>query len=89
MSDGLYSTRLRWSGGPGGCGVARLHGRSVPLWTPPVIGGAQVHDIDYVPEVRLWQVRRVSFGRVDDLTPAEVADADAILRAAHHQAVES
>jgi hypothetical protein len=83
MSDGLYSTRLRWSGGPAGCGVARLHGVSVPLWTPPVIGGVPVHDIDYAPEIHLWQVRRASFGRIDDLTPAEVADADAILRAAH------
>jgi hypothetical protein len=83
MSDGLYSTRLRWSGGPAGIGVARLHSRSVPLMSPPVIGGHQVHEIDYVPAVRMYQVRRASFAPVQELTPEEVADADAVLRAAH------
>ena len=83
MSDGLYSTRLRWSGGPAGIGVARLHGRSVPLMTPPRISGYPVHDIDYAPEVRLRQIRMAPWGRVEDMTDEQVADADALLRAAH------
>jgi hypothetical protein len=51
--------------------------------SPPVIGGHPVHEIDYVPEVRMYQVRRASFAPVQELTPEEVADADAVLRTAH------
>jgi hypothetical protein len=83
MSDGLYSTRLRWSGGPAGIGVARLHSRSVPLMTPPRISGHPVHDIDYAPEVRMRQIRLAPWSPVQDMTAEQIAEADAILRAAH------
>jgi hypothetical protein len=83
MSDGLYSTRLRWHGGPAGIGIARLHDRSVSLWSPPVIGGHPVHDIDYAPEVRMCQVRLAPWSQVVDMTPEHIADAEAALAAAH------
>lgn len=77
MSDALYSTRLRWSGGRG---AAMLHGRIVPLTDPPVIGGQAVHSIDYTPEVGWREIRRRACDAVDDMTAAEVAEADAMLR---------
>lgn len=77
MSDALYSTRLRWSGGRG---AAMLHGRIVPLTAPPVLGGQAVHSIDYTPEVHCMEIRRRACDPVGDMTAAEVAEADAMLR---------
>lgn len=76
MSDDLYSTRLRWHNGRG---VAKLRGRVVALCAAPVLGGEPVHDVDYVPEVLLLEIRRRACDRVEIMTPAEVADADALL----------
>ena len=78
MSDDLYFTRLRWHAGRG---IAKLHGRSVPLAAPPVLAGAPVNECDYAPEYGFRLVRRRSCDRVDDMTGAEIADADALLRA--------
>ena len=77
MSDALYSTRLRWSAGRG---AAMLHGRIVPLTAPPVLGGQAVHSIDYTPEVHCMEIRRRACDPVGDMTAAEVAEADALLR---------
>lgn len=77
MSDHLYQTRLRWSGGRG---VAMLHGKAVPLTEPPMIGGVAVSHMDYTPEVGCYEIRRRPFDKMDDMTAAEVADADALLR---------
>jgi hypothetical protein len=59
--------------------VARLHGVSVPLWSPPVIGGQAVVAIDYIPEIGLRQIQRLG-GAMEDMTPADVAEADRVLR---------
>lgn len=77
MSDALYSTRLRWSNGRG---MAMLHGRIVPLQQPPVLGGLAVHQVDYTPEVHCLEIRRRACDPVDDMTPEEITDADALLR---------
>lgn len=78
MSHALYSTRLYWAGTRGG--VAKLHGRRVELHAPPHIGGQAVVAIDYIPEIHFAQVQLVG-ERCRDMEPAEVAEADAVLRA--------
>ncbi len=77
MSDALYSTRLRWANGRG---AAMLHGRIVALDRPPVLAGVAVHQVDYTPEVHCLEVRRRACDPVGEMTPAEIADADALLR---------
>ncbi len=77
MSDALYSTRLRWSNGRG---MAMLHGRAQTLTAPPVLCGQPVHSIDYTPEVHCLEIRRRACDPVDEMTPDEIADADALLR---------
>ena len=77
MSDALYSTRLRWSGGRG---AAMLHGRIVPLTAPPVLGGVAVHAVDYTPEIGCVEIQRRACDPRSDMTAAEVAEADALLR---------
>lgn len=57
-----------------------LHGRIVPLDSPPVLGGQPVHSVDYTPEVHCLEIRRRACDPIDELTPAEIADADALLR---------
>lgn len=57
-----------------------LHGKSVPLAEPPVIGGAAVHAIDYTPEVCCAEIQRRPCEPRGEMTPAEIADADALLR---------
>lgn len=78
MSDALYATRLRWCGGRG---VAKLHGRSVVLVAPPVLCGVAVHAIDYTPEIRCLEIQRAPCEPRDDMTAAEVIEADALLLA--------
>ena len=77
MSDDLYSTRLRWSNGRG---VAMLHRHSVPLTEPPVLGGEPVYELDYTPEVGCIEIRRHAWDTPGEMTEAEVAEADAMLR---------
>lgn len=78
MSHALYATRLYWASSRGG--VAKLHGRCVPLHAPPHIGGAPVVGIDYVPEICLRQIQPIASGW-RDMTDDEVTAADAVLRA--------
>ena len=78
MSHALYATRLYWAGTRGG--VAKLHGRIVQLHAAPHIAGQPVVAIDYVPEIGLCQVQLVG-ERPRDMTPEEVREADAVLRA--------
>lgn len=78
MSHALYATRLYWAGTRGG--VAKLHGRCVPLHAPPHIGGAPVVAIDYVPEIHLRQIQPLA-SAWRDMTDDEVRQADAMLRA--------
>lgn len=77
MSDALYSTRLRWCNGHG---VARLHGRSVPLTEAPVLDGRPVHAVDYTPEVGCVEIQRRPCDPRGDMTAGEIADADRLLR---------
>lgn len=78
MSHALYATRLYWASSRGG--VAKLHGRCVPLHAPPHIGGAPVCAVDYVPEIHLRQIQPVACAW-RDMTDDEVRQADAVLRA--------
>lgn len=77
MSDALHQTRLRWHGRSG---AAKLHGVCVRLEYPPVLAGIVVHAIDYVPEYGIREIQRRACDHVEDMTPAEVAAADALLR---------
>lgn len=77
MSDRLYQTRLRWSGGRG---AAMLHGRIVPLTEPPVLAGVAVSHVDYTPEVGCLEIRRRHCDPMGDMTATEVAEADALLQ---------
>ena len=78
MTDALYSTRLRWAIGRG---VAKLHGRTVPLQAPPVLAGVAVHAVDYTPEVHCIEIQRRPCDPHGEMTPDEVRDADALLQA--------
>ena len=77
MSDALYSTRLRWAQGRG---VARMHGRSVPLAEAPTLDGVQVHAVDYTPEVHCVEIQPNASGPRREMTAGEIADADKLLR---------
>lgn len=78
MSDDLYSTRLRW-GSRGG--IAKLHGVQVDLGSAPVLlGGVPVVEMDYTPEVRCWEIRRVPGGRMEEMNGEEIRAADELLR---------
>jgi hypothetical protein len=80
VGDALYSTRFRWTGGRG---VAKLHGKSVPLKSPPILSTiGKVDSIDYVPEIHLGQVMPIFFGW-RDMTPEECRECDALLYEAH------
>ena len=83
MSSDLYSTRLLWSSGHG---IAKLHGRVLPLQGPPVLCGNALHFVDYVPEIRLREVRHRAVDRITELTDDEVRAADALLSALHKEA---
>ena len=76
MSHALYSTRLYWAGTRGG--IAKLHGRMVPLTTAPEIPGLRVVQIDYIPEVGMRLVMPYACAW-RDMTDDEVRGADAAL----------
>lgn len=77
VSDRLYNTRLRWANGRG---AAMLHGRLTPLTAPPVLCGTAVAQLDYTPEVCCFEIRRAPSDPLSEMTAAEVAEADALLR---------
>lgn len=77
MSDDLYATRLRWTGGRG---IAKLRGHCVTLTEPPELGDmGKVDSIDYAPEVRVYMVMP-RFSGWRDMTAAEIAQCDQLLR---------
>jgi len=78
VSDELYWTRLRWFAPHGG--IAKMHGQVRELLAPPVLGGERVSELDYVPEIGLYQIRRRAADAAGDMTAAEIHDADVILR---------
>lgn len=77
MSDAYHFTRLRWHDGHG---IAKLHGVVVTLTEAPDLGSGQVAEVDYSPAYGCREVRRHSWDRRDDMTAAEIAAADALLR---------
>lgn len=84
MSDALYMTRLRWTGGRG---VAKLHGHAVRLLEPPVLPGFEglrVDGIDYTPEVQVAMVMP-KFSGWREMTGDEVRAADEFLRRLHQE----
>lgn len=76
MSDDLYFTRLRFTGRSG---IAKLHGRSVPLSACPQFLPQRIAEVDYMPEMRAYQIRD-ECGGWRDMKDTEIAAADALLR---------
>lgn len=76
MSSALYSTRLWWHGHRG---AAKLWGAEVVLTEAPAVIDQVVEGLDYVPEIHLWQIQPRG-DRWRDMTPAEVAACDRMLR---------
>ena len=76
MSIALYRYRLYWDGRHG----AARHGDDTRILSEaPVLPGAvEFEEIDYAPEVEVAQVRERE-GPWRDMTPQEVAAADALL----------
>jgi hypothetical protein len=86
MSDALYTTRLRYTGGRGICkapGVERV------LRSPPQAPGLpeRIDGIDYVPEVGVAMILP-RFAGWREMLASEIAAADAILRAAQQPEAE-
>ena len=77
MGDNYFSTRLRYSAH---AGLAKLHGHAVVLTDPPIICGQPVYSIDYVPEVGICEITPRACDPRRDMLPAEIVDADALLR---------
>jgi hypothetical protein len=75
MSDTLFPTRLRWSGGTG---VARHDGVTLELHDPPPLV-TRLTEIDFVPHVTCSV--REGFGRPRDMTDDEIRNALALLQA--------
>jgi len=76
MSIALYRYRLYWDGRQG----AARHGDDTRILSeaPRLSGAAEFEEIDYAPEVDVAQVREPE-GPWRDMTPQEVAAADALL----------
>jgi hypothetical protein len=76
MSIALYRYRLYWDGHRG----AMRHGDDTRILVEaPVLPGSEgLEEIDYAPEVDVAQVRERA-GDWREMTPAEVAAADALL----------
>lgn len=73
MSDDLYATRLYWDGRRG---CAKHRGAALALQACPL--GREVAEVDYVPALRVFQVRP-SAGGWRDMQPAEMARCRALL----------
>lgn len=76
MSHALYSTRLYWQRGSG---IAKLHGREVPLVRAPAIGAARTLELDYIPEIGLATIQTQTERR-RDMTAAEQRECDVLLK---------
>ena len=76
MSIALYRYRLYWDGHRG----AARHGDDTRILVeaPVLPGSGELEEIDYAPEVDVAQVREPE-GDWREMTPAEVAAADALL----------
>lgn len=75
-----YAARLLWDSRSGS---ATRNGRTVPLTAAPDLGGEDgpPHDVDYVPgRGGFCTIRRRACDPPDDMSPAERARADALLR---------
>lgn len=83
MSIALYQLRLYWDGRHG---AARNGNDTRILVEPPLLHGAhnaeQLEEIDYAPEVHVAQVRERE-GDWREMTPDEVAAAEALLASLH------
>ena len=77
MSDFMYWHRLRWEAGHGG--VAKLHGKAVPLSSPPDLGCGGVWEIDYCPGHGIAKIQPLSVEPPRDMTAEEKAAADALM----------
>lgn len=75
MSHDLYATRLYWQNGRG---IAKLHGKTVPLDNAPDIGVPAVLEVDYIPEIGVANLQ-TRFERRRDMTPDEVKVCDKLL----------
>lgn len=77
MSSHLYATCLIYGGGRG---VAKVNNEHVELTDNPVLCGQRLLSIYYVPG-RLFEIRRkYSDPSHGEMTPEEIAAADALLR---------
>lgn len=75
MSHDLYATRLYWQNGRG---IAKLHGKAVPIDKAPDIGVPAVIELDYIPEIGVANLQ-TRFERRRDMTPDEVMACDKLL----------
>ena len=77
MGDGMFWTRLRFSGSGG---IAKYHGKYIPLDAPPDLGSGPVWAVDYVPEHSIADVQPRSIDPVRRMTHSEIRAADDILK---------
>lgn len=77
MNDSYYYTRMRFHGHHG---IAKMHGMTVSLDAAPDLGDGPVHALEYTPEIGIAQVQPRVIDPVRDMTSAEIAAADALLR---------
>lgn len=74
MSDDLYTTRLRWTGGRG---IAKLRGEQVRLLEcPQLFDGVVIDAIDYAPEVnvRMYMPRFGGWRDFDNYAQVQACD---------------
>jgi hypothetical protein len=76
VSDTLNWRRLYWLDNRG---RAVVNGHGTELDAAPVIGGATVIELDYLPSLGLGRIRREPWQAMEDMNEAERADAEAIL----------
>ena len=77
MSNALYWTVLEYHGTRG---IAKMHGMTVALKTPPVLDGYDVTAMRYIPEIGEAQLQAEPGQPWRRMTPEEIHDADALLR---------
>lgn len=77
MSSDLYWTRLLWEERRGG--IAQLNGNRCRLTEAPVIEGAPVYGIDYIPEIGMAEIQHRACDPPEDMTHAEKHGAESLL----------